>query len=79
MSCDLQYYAAIDWQVAAIDRSIAIDVLSTPDLVNAPKKINYGLLLSSAVVSHFLHRLQPQTGPPAIPPFMSYRWDYENM
>jgi len=32
MSCDLPYYAAIDWQVAVIDRSIAIDVLSTPDL-----------------------------------------------
>jgi len=30
MSCDLPYNAAIDWQVAAIDRSIAIDVLSTP-------------------------------------------------
>jgi len=32
MSCDLPYNAAIDWQVAAIDRSIAIDVLSTPGL-----------------------------------------------
>jgi len=32
MSCDQPYYAAIDWQVAAIDRSIAIDVLSTPVL-----------------------------------------------
>jgi len=32
MSCDLPYNAAIDWQVAAIDRSIAIDVLSTPAL-----------------------------------------------